>query len=283
MPLVRAGEVRLSYERGGSGEPLLLIMGMSGTFDHWGEPFLGVLRRRFDVTVYDHRGVGASTRVSEPFTIADLARDASALLDALELPHAHVLGFSMGGMVAQELALARPHAVCGLVLASTYCGGLHSHPARRQTLRKLADAMASGDRDVAVRASWEVNVAPRFVDDAPAYGRFVEIASRRRVAMPVIVEQMRAIAAHDTSERLGAIEAPTLVLHGSADGMVPVQNAPLIADLVPGARLEILEGAGHLSFWEEPQRVAELVAGHLAHAARKLAGRADRPSLGPRL
>jgi 3-oxoadipate enol-lactonase len=97
MSIAKAGEVELDYERSGSGPPLLLIMGMSGTSLHWGEPFLEPLQRDFDVIVYDHRGVGASSRLEGAVTIAQLAEDAAGLLDALEIEAAHVVGVSMGG------------------------------------------------------------------------------------------------------------------------------------------------------------------------------------------
>src|SRR4030088_1138842 len=106
MPLTRVGEIELSYERAGSGPPLLMIMGMSGTFDHWNAEFLDELRQDFETIVYDHRGVGASTRLDGSVTTAQLAEDVAGLLATLELDSAHVLGISMGGMVAQELALA---------------------------------------------------------------------------------------------------------------------------------------------------------------------------------
>src|SRR3981189_225478 len=104
MPSVRAGEVELDYERSGSGPPLLLIMGMSGTALMWGEPFLELLRRDFELIAYAPRGRGASSRLEGEITIAQLADDASRLLSALEIDSAHVLGISMGGMIAQELA-----------------------------------------------------------------------------------------------------------------------------------------------------------------------------------
>src|SRR3954452_16550412 len=103
MTLVRVGDIELDYERSGSCPPLLAIMGMSGTALHWGEPFLAQLRRDFDVIAYEHRGVGASTQLSDAVTIAQMANDAAGLLDALGLESAHVLGISMGGMIAQEL------------------------------------------------------------------------------------------------------------------------------------------------------------------------------------
>src|SRR5271165_6568150 len=123
MAVVDVGQIHLDCERSGSGPPLLLIMGMSGTALHWGEPFLEPLRRDFDVIAYDHRGVGASSRLEGPVTIAEMAEDAAGLLDALGLDSAHVVGISMGGMIAQELALAQPARVRTLTLGCTYCGG----------------------------------------------------------------------------------------------------------------------------------------------------------------
>ncbi len=151
MPLVRAGEVELDYERSGSGPPLLLIMGMSGTALHWGEPFLDALRRDFELITYDHRGVGASSRLEGAITIGEMAEDALGLLDALELDSAHVLGISMGGMVAQELALAHPERVRTLALGCTYCGGEGGIATPPEVLRRLTEAMMSGDRQLALR------------------------------------------------------------------------------------------------------------------------------------
>jgi len=241
-------------------------MGMSGTFDHWGEPFLEDLRRDFDVIVYDHRGVGASSRLDGDgrLTIAQMAADAVGLLDALRLDSAHVLGFSMGGMIAQELVLAHPERVQTLTLAGTYCGGEGSALMPEESLRKLAEGVSSGDRERAVRASWEVNFSSAFAANESAWARFRQIGLRRAVARQVIMVQNRAIVAHDTSTRLPRIRTPTLVAHGALDAILPVQNGRLIAGLIPGARLQILDEVGHMFFWEQPERSAELIRAHAA-------------------
>ena len=262
MPLVSAGDIELSYERSGSGPPLLLIMGMSGTALHWGEPFLRELRGDFDVIAYDHRGVGASTRLDGEVTIAQMAEDAAALLAALDIDAAHVLGISMGGMVAQELALRHPERILTLTLGCTYCGGPGSELTDPAQMAGLREAMISGSAERALRAGWEINVSPAMVDDADAYAAYLEIASRRRVALPVVMAQLRACAAHDTSARLAQLSAPTLVIHGTEDALLPVGNGRTIASLIPGAQLEIFEGVGHLFFWERPERSAELVREH---------------------
>jgi 3-oxoadipate enol-lactonase len=264
MASARVGDIELEYERAGAGPPLLLIMGMSGTIAHWGAPFLEEVRGDFDTIVYDHRGVGASTHLDGPITIAELAQDAAGLLAALEIETAHVLGISMGGMVAQELALGHPEAIRTLALGCTYCGGDGSALTSEAVMQRLAEAMGSGDREQAIRTGWEVNVSPAFAANEQAYARFLQVGLNHAVAVPVIMRQLQAIVGHDTSGRLGEIAAPTLVVHGTADQMVPVQNGRMIAGLIPGSQLEIFDGVGHLFFWEEPERSAQLLRAHAA-------------------
>ncbi|HUB35537.1 MAG TPA: alpha/beta hydrolase [Solirubrobacteraceae bacterium] len=264
MTLAQVGEIELDYDRAGAGEPLLAIMGMSGTKVHWGQPFLESLRRDFELVVYDHRGVGSSSRLHGPLTIAQLAQDAARLLDALELHSAHVLGISMGGMVAQELALAHPEKIRTLTLGCTYCGGDGSALASQDVMSRLAEAMTSGDRQRAIRTAWEVNVSPAFADDHDAFARFLDLGLHNAVPVDVIMAQMQAIMGHNTAARLPSIALPTQVLHGTVDQMLPVQNARQIASLIPDARLEIFDHVGHLFFWERPEPSAELLRAHAA-------------------
>ncbi len=266
MTLIDVGDIQLDYERSGNSgcPPLLLIMGMSGTALHWGEPFIQLLRDDFDVIAYDHRGVGASTPLDGPITTREMADDAAGLLAALGLDDAHVMGISMGGMIAQELALNHPERVRTLTLGCTYCGGEGSALASEKDMRGLVEAMGSGDRERALRAGWEINVSATLAADEDAFATFREIAMRRAVALGVIMQQMQACAAHDTNARLAQIDAPALVIHGTEDRLLPVQNGRLIASRIPGARLEIFDGVGHLFFWERPERAAELVREHAA-------------------
>jgi pimeloyl-ACP methyl ester carboxylesterase len=261
MALAQVGDTVLDYERSGEGPPLLAIMGMSGTLLHWGEPFLAPLRERFEVIVYDHRGVGASSRLEGAITIRDMAADAAGLLRTLGVERAHVLGISMGGMVAQELVLSQPALIETLTLGCTYCGGPQSSYGSPQR-EDLYEAMRSGDRERALRAAFEINLSPQAAADPELWRRFHDIAEQRAVALPVIMSQLGAALGHDTSARLPGVHAPTLVIHGSADEMIPVQNARVIASLIPGAQLEIFDGVGHLFFWELPERSAELVCEH---------------------
>jgi pimeloyl-ACP methyl ester carboxylesterase len=262
MPLVEvAPDRKLNVVRRGEGPPLLLIQGMSGNVVHWGEPFLQALQERFDVIAFDHRGVGWSSWVTEPFTIRDLADDAARVLDAVGVQRADVLGISMGGMVAQELALAHPDRVQRLVLGCTYAGGEGSSLADPEDFAPLAEAMRTGDRDGAMRAGFALNLSPTYGAREGAYDEFVRVALTKPASTKVILLQLQAVSAHDTSTRLGQITAPTLVLHGTEDRMLGVANGRRIAQLIPDARLVELEGVGHLFWWEAGERVlAELDA-----------------------
>jgi pimeloyl-ACP methyl ester carboxylesterase len=252
----------LHVERRGSGEPLLLIQGMTGHSLHWGEAFLSALERDFELVLYDHRGVGRSAPAEGGFTIADLAADAIAVLDGLDLGSAHVLGISMGGMVAQELVLAEPGRVRTLTLGCTYCGGPGARFTDDTVVNALAAAILSGDPVRKIRTGWDFNVSPQFAAAAENFERFTQVAEQYPIALPMIIAQVQAIMGHDTSGRLAQVSVPTLVVHGSADQMLAAANGEIVAGLIPGARLELLDGVGHLFFWEQPERAAQLVCEH---------------------
>jgi pimeloyl-ACP methyl ester carboxylesterase len=261
MPSVDAGGTELHYVRAGEGEPMLLIQGMSATHMTWGRPFLEPLEESFDCVVFDNRGMGLSGPAEMPFAIVDLAADTVGLLDALEIERAHVVGISMGGMVAQELALANPERIRSLTLGATYCGGPRSTLMAPEDLKMLGAAMASGDRDQVLRAMWEINLSPTFRAEESNYEAFREMATALPASREVIVQQMQACGAHDTSARLAQISVPTQVVHGTADRLLRVGNGEQIAALI-GVEPRLLEDVGHMFWWEQPQRSAALVREH---------------------
>jgi pimeloyl-ACP methyl ester carboxylesterase len=254
---------RLSYVRRGSGEPLLLIMGMAGHLGLWREDFLAELERSYDIVAYDQRGIGDSTDVPGPFTIGELADDAAAVLDAVGWESAHVFGISMGGMVAQELVLNHPERVRRLVLGCTYCGGPRTNPMAPGPMRMMT-AMNSGNIEAALRAGFEANLSPTWAADDDHWRDFQDIALAARVPVPVVLRQAQAAFVHDTSTRLPAITAPTLVMAGTVDEMVLYANNEVIASLIPGARLHSLPDVGHLFWWERPGEVVETITKHLS-------------------
>jgi 3-oxoadipate enol-lactonase len=262
MPSIDAAGTELHYLRAGEGEPLLLIQGMSATHLAWGRPLLDELERSFDTIVFDNRGMGLSGQAELPFTIVDLAADTAGLLDALELETVHVAGISMGGMIAQELALAHPERIRTLTIGASYCGGPSGTLMAPEDLQMLGTAYASGVAEQVFRAMWEINLSPDFRADDSRFAAFTEMGSALPAPQPVVLQQMQACADHDTHERLGQIDLPTLVIHGDVDRLLRYPNGQQIAAAIPGSRLETLEGIGHMFWWEQPQRSAELIREH---------------------
>jgi 3-oxoadipate enol-lactonase len=255
--------VRIAYEVRGDGPTLLLMQGLGYARWGWG-PLTSLLADRFTVLAYDNRGIGESDVPAGPYTTDDLARDAAAVLDSADVERAHVVGASLGGMAAQELALAWPERVDRLVLACATPGGPDVHPLPEPTLRLMQEAPALPP-EVALR---------RFVENALSAEASTELADEiygLRLANPPDpigwqgqAEAATTFAAYD---RLHGLASPTLVLQGSADAVVDPRNASLLGDRIPDARVEVLDGLGHLFFWEDPRRTARLITEFLEATA----------------
>jgi pimeloyl-ACP methyl ester carboxylesterase len=256
------GRTHLHWQTAGDGEPVLLIMGLGLSGGAWWRT-VPVLARRLRVITFDNRGVGRSRAFSYAYTTAAMADDAATVLDAVGVERAHVYGFSLGGMVAQSLALRRPERVRSLVLGATSPGG----PRAAQPSAEVAAFFRRRPHmapEQAARESVPFNYGPRC---RAAHGKRIEEDIAVRVANPfsgaAYRAQLFAAAWHNCLSALSRIAVPTLVVHGALDRMVPVANAHLIAERIPGARLRILEEAGHLYPTEEPSADRE-VAGFIA-------------------
>jgi 3-oxoadipate enol-lactonase len=251
----QASGVRIAWERRGSGPPLLLIHGLG--YARWGwEPVVDELAEAHEVVLFDNRGVGESDAPLGPYSARMLAEDAVAVLDAAGLEGAHVLGTSLGGMVALQVALDWPDRVDRLVLACTTPGGELSAPMPQQTVRLIQESPGL-PREVAMRRGVENALAPGA--DPALIERIME--HRLATAQPLAAWLAQAAAgmSFDVWSRVGEISAPTLVLTGDLDVVVDPRNSELLADRIPGARLETFPGTGHLFFWEEPDRFVEVV------------------------
>jgi len=253
--------MKLAWDRRGNGAPLLLIHGLG--YARWGwEPVLPELAEQFDVILFDNRGIGESDAPPGPYTVAEMAADAVQVLDEAGVARAHVVGTSLGGMIAQELALAYPERVDRLVLACTTPGGQKAHPMPQVTVALMAEA-ATLEPAVALRRFVENALAPATVE---AHPEIVEQIMAHRLAtaqQPAAwAAQASAGATFDAYDRLGALAAPTLVQHGDEDVVVDPRNADLLVELLPDARLERVPG-GHLFFWEAPEQFVASVAAFL--------------------
>jgi pimeloyl-ACP methyl ester carboxylesterase len=270
-----ANGARLYYEVYGEGEPLLLIMGLGANHLSWAAQ-VPVYAREFQVIVFDNRGTGQSDfPEGVDYTIPLLADDAAALLDALGVDAAHVYGVSMGGMIAQEMALRHPEKVRSLILGATSPGGPHAVPPDTQVLRALIDQGAAIDRVVSP-ALLEVLFSPAYLAGhvSELREKFQRLADYPATSPEAYAAQLRAAARHDTYDRLPDIAAPTLVLHGTDDPLLPVGNARILAERIPGAKLVLLEGARHAYLLEKQAEADTAVLDFLHAHAQEVA--ADR-------
>lgn len=244
MPLTITENTSIDYDVQGEGPPLLLINGLG--FGRWGWfKQIPAFTRHFRTITFDVRGErGLSNGV------ADLTGEAIALLDHLGVGKTHVLGTSLGGFVAQELALVRPDLVDRLVLVCTSYGG---RGPEAMTPGALADMMGIGTFSAEAAARKALEAATGEVYRAEKPDEFEQIVRWRLADAPSVVsyyEQAQAGARFDLSGDVGHITSPTLVIHGAEDRYVPPANARALAEAIPGAKLRLLEDAGHLVFVE---------------------------------
>jgi pimeloyl-ACP methyl ester carboxylesterase len=255
--------VRLAYDVDGAGPPLLLIHGLGYGRTGWGG-LPDRLARRFSVIRFDNRGVGDSDVPSGPYDPHGMAEDAVAVMRAAGFERAHVLGTSLGGMVAQELALSFPERVDRLVLACTQPAGADTMPLPQRAIDAFARfptmEPAAGLRLMVENSLADTTVAerPELVDEVFAY----------RLENPPPLDgwlaQAQANLGWNVVDRLGELRMPTLVLTGTADNVVDPKGSDLLAERIPSARLERFVGCGHLFFWEQPQQVAAVLEEFLA-------------------
>jgi 3-oxoadipate enol-lactonase len=245
----------------GQGDTVLVINGWSASGLAWPKAWLAELESRYRVVRFDNRGSGWSRAAPQPFTMGDLADDARDVLVAGGGGPARVLGLSMGGMIAQELAIRHSGLVSQLVLAGT------RPPAPAATLSNpllLADVMRPPVKGQAladyVRHMWSRFAAPGFAEANPQLmNELVEQIVRRPTPRAGVFAQIRAMSSWHGARRLATIDVPTTVIHGSEDPLIPVANGRVIAELIPGARFEELAGVGHLLPHEAPESLTKAI------------------------
>jgi pimeloyl-ACP methyl ester carboxylesterase len=254
---------KIAYELRGAGEPLVLVHGLAYDRFGWGR-LPDLLAERFQVVLVDNRGVGESEAPPGPYAVAQMAADVAAVLDDAGIERTHLFGVSLGGYIAQELTLAYPERVEKLVLCSTAPGGPKAVPMPQRTQEVFA-TYPQMEREAGLRMFVENSLGERGVRDLPELVE--EIFQYRLGHAPTVdawLAQATAGALFDAYDRIGAIETPTLVIHGGADVVVDPRNAALLGELLPNARVEIVPDRGHLLIWEDSGRVAELVTEFLA-------------------
>jgi len=259
MPTVKANYINIYYEIHGQGEPLLMIQGLSNYSGHW-TTLLPPFAKEYRVIIFDNRGTGRTDKPETPYTMEMMAADTSGLLEAIGIDRANVLGVSMGGMIAQEFSLDYPNKVINLILGCTSCGREHGIPPSPESIAFLANperAKLSIEQRARETAPWLWTEA--FIKKQPeAVDRYVAITTKYPTPLHGLAGQMQAVAGGDTYERLPQIKAPTLVIAGDSDRLIPFENSKIIASRIPGAELVIVKNAGH-AFTESPEATTAIL------------------------
>ena len=256
--------VRLYYEVVGDGPPVCLVNGYRLSAHAWPGPFIERLADRCTVISFDNRGTGRSDKPADGYDVGSLAGDVIALLDELNIGRIHVLGYSMGGAIAQELAIRHPHRIDRMILFATFCGGIWSEPTSYSVFRRLMPADGHTPEDAA-RQAWPVTYSADYLAANPAA---VERQMHRELEYPtplfVARRQMEAILSFNRYWDLPRIGAATLVATGEDDMLVRPRNSSILAGRIPDARLELLADLGHRAIWEAPEEIADFIGDFVA-------------------
>jgi pimeloyl-ACP methyl ester carboxylesterase len=272
MPFTSNGTIKLHWESFGEGTPVLLIAGQGMTSDGWWAT-IPVLAQSFRVIAFDNRDTGRSSRVAWPYTVAQMAHDAVAVLDAVGEPRAHVYGISLGSLVAQELSLRYPDRVHALVLGASSAGGFAAYKPPPSSFAQtfLVRAGAMGPEE----AQWAAVPYTYSEKTRRSHPERIGADIAHRMSSPTdplaYMHQAAAVATHDAYERLNRTVAPTMVVHGEQDIFVPPANALVLAERIPGAQLRLWPDAGHMYIVDEPQADWEIARFLLRHSEVALA------------
>lgn len=254
MPIIQVNGINLFYETHGTGEPLLLIYGLAGRGNNW-KFQIEALSSRFQIITFDNRGVGETDQPEEAFSLADIADDAAALLDHLGIASANVFGISMGGMIAQELALRHPGRVRKLALGCTHPGIKHCLPSPGW-VTEIFKSLPGKPREQVVRECTPINYSP-FTQEhrSELIESLVPLFVDNRQRAHGYAGQLNAIWEFNAFDRLPQLAMPTLVMTGTDDVLVVPGNSKIIAERIPKVRLIEFPEAGHLFFIEKADDV----------------------------
>lgn len=258
---IRVGDIQMGYRTYGSGHPLVMIMGYGSTMNLWEPGLLRTLSARFKVIVFDNRGMGDTETGRHPFSIEQFADDTVGLLDALDIQQAHVLGWSMGALIAEEIVLRHPGKANKLVLYAAHCNaGLF--PPAPEVIQKLTDT--SGTPEEQGMRFISMLFPPDWLQEHGERLKEIFYRPMGNISPETMAKQSMAIYTwKGCCERLGEINTPTLVITGADDALVPPQNARYLAEKVPNAQLALSENSGHGLMFQSPDKFSETVIGFL--------------------
>lgn len=263
MPTIFVNNITMHYVESGQGSPLLLLHGLGGSHEMW-LPIIPDLARSYRVIAADHRGHGASDKPRGQYTTRLFSDDWLALMDSLKLDRAHVLGLSMGGAIAMRLAVEAVHRVRSLILVDTWA---YPHPDFLAMLRQRLEKLAAGDLAAYAETAIPQVYSPPFIRANPQ--AMADYRARVAKADPDSLRSaIGACMSHDMHGALSRVQAPTLVIVGSEDRLVPPSHSEFLQRAIPKASLSVIEGSGHIPHLEAPGQFLRAVQGFLSSLER---------------
>lgn len=261
MPTVKLNNIRLHYDTFGEGDPLLLIMGLLVDHSGWKKQ-IEYFRDKYKVVVFDNRGTGLSDKPITPYTTGQMAGDAFGLLCHLGIARAHVVGISMGGMIAQELAIRSSEMVKKLVIANSYAKPL---PVIKDFVRKnyssktIKNLTADGTADFFLKKV----LSKEFIEKNPEIMQGMKENYLKTFSKIGFINQLAATQMHNTSSRLSSIKAPTLILCGEKDDLIPPEASKRLSDRISGSVLKTIKGGSHAMNWEQADQFNKAIESFL--------------------
>jgi 3-oxoadipate enol-lactonase len=259
VPLATGSGINIYWTRRGSGSPVLLIMGLSFTHEMWFRLTPALLGAGYETVLFDNRGMGRSETPPGPYRIRDMAKDAIAVLDASGIESAHVVGASMGGMIAQELAIRYPERVKTLLLGCTSYSGLRTWPKWSYAPPVRFSWATRMERERALRRMLYADTTPeeRIEED-------LVVRSKCSWTYNGFWNQLAGVLMWSSFRRLPHINVPSMVIHGDQDRLIPPRNGRVLASRIPGAQFELIQDAGHILATDQPEECCRLMLEFLA-------------------
>jgi 3-oxoadipate enol-lactonase len=256
--------IAIHYREYGEGDPLLMIMGLGGNADWWSEETLQPLAERFKVVTFDNRGTGRSGKPEGPYPVPLMTSDALGLMDHLGWTSANILGISMGGMIAQEIACTYPDRVRRLILISTNCGGKEQVLAAPEVYAALNMPRTGFSNEDIARASLPLLYPQEYMEKNP---QRIEETIESTLISPTKPEcfmaQLNGLTKWSIHSRLCDMSKPTLIITGDQDVLIPPENSRVLADVIPNSRLVVIPEAGHAVTAMFPEEVTREVLSFL--------------------
>ena len=260
MPKIKVNDINIYHEIHGDGFPILLIRGLSSDVYRWPPSFVNEISRFFKVVLFDNRGAGRTDKPDIEYSIKMMADDTIGLMNALNLEKVNVLGYSMGGSIAQEIVLNYPERINKLILCGAGSSGPNAKVATAEVINLLTFDRKGMTPEQVLRKTLPILFPENFIESHPEeIDEYVRRATLAPIPAHSYQRQLEAIAKYESYSRLKNIETPTLIISGKKDILVPYQNSEVLAENISGAKLSLLDEVGHAMFTQKPILLAKVI------------------------